>query len=327
MKKLRRSFLMLFLTILFGILAYHYIEGMSISDAVFITAITISTVGFGEVQPLSVVGRIITISIIIFGITIAGYTVGNFIRMLIEGEISKTFGRKKVRKTIVGLKSHHIVCGYGRIGKLIVSELLRNKEKCVVIENNPANIAELESSNIPYLMLDARDENTLLKAGIMRSKGIVTAVSTDADNVFITLTAKMLKPDVFILARSSDVKNEKKLLSAGATRVVSPYLIGGQRMAQLLLKPTVVDFIDIATLDDKLGLRMEEAVVSPKSTLLGKNLVESNLRKDYGVIIVLIKKFNGEMIFNPLPTEKLEANDVIVMLGKSEDLEKINVFI
>jgi len=318
---------MLFLTILFGILAYYYIEGMTISDAVFMTAITMSTVGFGEIQPLSTAGRIITISIIIFGITIAGYTVGNFIRMLIEGEISKTFGRKKVRKAIVGLKNHYIVCGYGRIGKLIVSELLRNREKCVVLENNPLNIGELESSNIPYLMLDARDENTLIKAGIMRSKGIVTAVSTDADNVFITLTAKMLKPEIFILARSSDIKNEKKLLSAGATRVVSPYLIGGQRMAQLLLKPTVVDFIDIATLDDKLGLRMEEAVVSSKSTLLGKNLVESNLRKDYGVIIVLIKKNNGEMIFNPLPSEKLEANDVIVMLGKSEDLEKINVFI
>jgi len=318
---------MLFLTVLFGILAYYYIEGMTISDAVFMTAITMSTVGFGEVQPLSTAGRIITISIIIFGITIAGYTLGNFIRMLIEGEISKTFGRKKVRKAIIGLKNHYIVCGYGRIGKLIINELIRNKEKCIVIENNSLNIAELESSHIPYLMLDARDENTLLKAGIMRSKGIVTAVSTDADNVFITLTAKMIKPDIFILARSSDVKNEKKLLSAGATRVVSPYLIGGQRMAQLLLKPTVVDFIDIATLDDKFGLRMEEAVVSTSSTLLGKNLIESNLRKDYGVIIVLIKKFNGEMIFNPLPVEKLEANDVIVMLGKSEDLEKINLFI
>jgi voltage-gated potassium channel len=318
---------MLFLTVLFGILAYYYIEGMTISDAVFMTAITMSTVGFGEVQPLSTAGRIITISIIIFGITIAGYTLGNFIRMLIEGEISKTFGRKKVRKAIIGLKNHYIVCGYGRIGKLIINELIRNKEKCIVIENDSLNIAELESSHIPYLMLDARDENTLLKAGIMRSKGIVTAVSTDADNVFITLTAKMIKPDIFILARSSDVKNEKKLLSAGATRVVSPYLIGGQRMAQLLLKPTVVDFIDIATLDDKFGLRMEEAVVSTSSTLLGKNLIESNLRKDYGVIIVLIKKFNGEMIFNPLPVEKLEANDVIVMLGKSEDLEKINLFI
>lgn len=327
MRKLRLSFYLFALTIALGILSYHYIEGMSMSDAIFMTAITVSTVGFGEVQPLSNVGRVITIFIIIFGITIAGYTLGTFIRMLIEGEISERLGRKKVAKTISGLKNHFIVCGFGRIGKLITKELLKNNQKVIVLENDPKRIPELEAMSVTYMLLDASDENTLLKAGIMKAKALVTAVMSDADNVFITLTARMLHPDIYIMARASDAKNEKKLTSAGADKVVSPYLIGGQRMAQMLVRPTVVDFIDIATMDDKLGLRMEEAKISPTSRYIGKTLIESNLRKDFGVIIVLIKKMNGEMKFNPQPSEVLEVNDVIVMLGKIEDVEKINSII
>ena len=327
MKKLRLAFITFLLTCTSGVLAYHFIEKMSLSDAIFMTAITVSTVGFGEVQPLSGTGRVITIFIIVFGITISGYTVGTFIRMLVEGEISARFGRKKVQKKITGLKNHYIICGYGRIGKLIAKELHSNNEKLIVLEKNAERIGELETLSIPYLMLDATEETTLLKAGIMKAKGLVTAVMSDADNVFITLTAKVLRPDIYVMARASDVKNEKKLTSAGADKVVSPYLIGGQRMAQMLIRPTVVDFIDIATMDDKLGLRMEEARISSKSRYIGKTLVESNLRKDFGVIIVLIKKSNGDMKFNPQPNEILEVNDVIVMLGKMDDLEKINAII
>ena len=327
MRKLRVSFYFFILTCTSGILAYHYIEGMSYSDAIFMTAITVSTVGFGEVQPLSGVGRIITIFIIVFGITIAGYTLGTFIRMLIEGEISERFGRQKVAKKISVLKNHFIVCGFGRIGKLITKELLKNNQKVIVLENDSKRIPELEAMSVMYMLHDASDENTLLKAGIMKAQALVTAVMSDADNVFITLTARMLHPDIYIMARASDAKNEKKLISAGANKVVSPYLIGGQRMAQMLIRPTVVDFIDIATMDDKLGLRMEEARISSKSQYIGKTLIESNLRKDYGVIIVLIKKSDGQMKFNPQPNEILEVNDVIVMLGKINDVEKINAII
>jgi voltage-gated potassium channel len=172
--------------------------------------------------------------------------------------------------------------------------------------------------------MDATTEAALLKAGIMKAKGIVTAVHSDANNVFITLTAKGLRPDIFILARSSDEENQEKLLRAGATRVVCPYLMGGRRMFQVLKRPTVMDFIDTATMDTQLGLRMEEAVVSTKSSLLGKTLIESHIRQDFGVIIVAIKKPTGEMIFNPLPTEKLEGGDVIVVIGKKEDLKRMD---
>jgi len=327
LRKLRISLYLFIVVTVIGTTYYHFIERMSIIDAIFMMAITLSTVGYGEVQPLSPTGRIFTIFVIIFGITITGYTAGTFIRMFIEGELSRRFGRKKVEKTITKLKNHYIICGYGRIGRLIVRELQKHNVKFIVIENDPTQIAELESKSVPYMLLDARDENTLIKAGIMRAKGLVTAVMSDADNVFITLSARMLRPDIFILARSSDPKNENKLISAGATKVVSPYLIGGQRMAQLLIRPTVVDFIDIATMDDSLGLRMEEAQIRQGSPYVGKSLIESNLRRDFGVIIVLIKKANGEMKFNPQSNEILEEGDVLVMLGRIDDLEKINKII
>ena len=324
MRKLRISLYLFIIVSAFGVAYYHFFERMTFADAIFMIAITLSTVGYGEVQPLSPTGRIVTVFIILIGITITGYTGGTFIRMLIEGELGKRFGRKKVEKKILKLKDHYIICGYGRIGKLLTKELVKHKQKFLVIEFDNSQIADLEAAKIPYLLLDARDENTLLKAGIMRAKGLVTAVMSDADNVFITLTARMLRSDIFILARASEPMNESKLKSAGATKVVSPYLLGGQRMAQLLVSPTVVDFIDIATMDDEFGLRMEEAILSSRSPYIGKTLIESNIRKDYGVIIVLIKKSSGELKFNPNPGEVLEENDVLVMLGKITDLEKIN---
>jgi len=158
----------------------------------------------------------------------------------------------------------------------------------------------------------------------MKAKGIVTAVTSDADNVFIILTAKGLRPDIFILSRSSQQKNEGKLIRAGASRVVSPYLIGGSRMAQILIKPTVTDFIDIAMMENNLGLLMEESKIKPGSNLIGRNLIESNLRQDFGVIIVAIKKKAGGMIFNPMPSERLEAEDILVVLGKKADMERMD---
>jgi voltage-gated potassium channel len=172
--------------------------------------------------------------------------------------------------------------------------------------------------------MDATSEEALQAAGIMQARGLVTAVNSDANNVFITLTAKGLRSDIFVLGRASEEKNEQKLLKAGATRVVSPYLIGARRMAHVLKRPTVVDFLDIATMGNKLGLIMEEAELGTKSNLIGKNLIDSRLRQNFGVIIVAIKKSSGQMIFNPVPSETLEAGDVIVVIGKKEDLKRMS---
>ncbi len=308
----------------FGTCGYYFVEKMPPFEAFYMTMITISTVGYAEILPLSPAGRVLTIIIIILGITVGAYTIGLLVRAFIEGELIKMFGRIKVQKQISELKDHFIVCGFGRIGRIISNELAADDIDFVVIEQDPVIIEQIESKNYLFLEMDATSEEALQKAGIMKANGIVTALRSDANNVFITLTAKGLRPDIYILARASHENNEDKLSRAGASRVVSPHLIGGRRMAQVLKRPTVVDFIDIATMGSSLGLMMEEAVVGNGSGLAGKNLVDSNLRKDFGVIIVAIKKMEGNMIFNPMPSETLEAGDVIVVIGKKEDLKRMN---
>ncbi len=322
-KKLRIAATLLIGTIAFGTLSYSFVEDLSLFESFYMTIITISTVGFSEIKPLSQIGRIITLLIIVTGVSIGAYTIGTFLTLLIEGELAKTLGRKKLERQISKLKDHYIICGFGRIGKLICDELSGHNVDFVVIENESNSIELLNNEKYLYINMDATSEEALLQAGILNAKGIVPTVQSDADNVFITLTARGLRPDIFILSRASEEKAELKLKRAGATRVVSPYLIGGRRMAQVILRPTVVDFIDIAMMDKHLGLVMEETTVKQRSDVIGKNLIESNLRRDFGIIIVAIKKHTGEMIFNPLPHERLEFNDVIVALGKKEDLVRM----
>ena len=322
--QLHYAVLMLIGIMAFGTGGYYFVEHMPLFEAFYMTIITISTVGYAEIVPLSQAGRALTVIIIILGITVGAYTIGLLVRAFIEGELTKIVGRKIVQKQISELKNHFIVCGFGRIGRIICNELAADNIDFVVIEQDPAIIEQIESNNYLFLEMDATSEEALLKAGIMKAKGIATALRSDANNVFITLTAKGLRPNIYILARASDENNEDKLSRAGASRVVSPHLIGGRRMAQVLKRPTVVDFIDIATMGTSLGLMMEEAVVGKNSDLINKNLIDSNLRKDFGVIIVAIKKMDGNMIFNPMPSEIFEAGDVIVVLGKREDLRRMN---
>jgi voltage-gated potassium channel len=300
--RLGRAVLILAGILMFGTLGYFLIEGMTIFDSFYMTIITISTVGFAEISPPTPLGRALTVVIIIAGISFGTYTIGTIVRIFVEGELINYFGRRKVQKQIADMKDHFIICGYGRIGRIICDELAADDFDFVVIEQ------------------DATSEEALQQAGIMQARGLVTAVNSDANNVFITLTAKGLRPDIFVLARASDEGNEDKLVRAGATRVVSPYLIGGKRMGQILKRPTVADFIDITTMGNQLGLVMEEAKVREGSGLNGKNLIDSSLRRDFGVIIVAIKRPSGEMIYNPQPTETLGSGDVIVVIGKHEDL-------
>ena len=323
-KKLRYSLLMLIAIIAFGTCGYYFVEHMPLFEAFYMTIITITTVGFAEVIPLSQIGRTITVIIIILGISVGAYTIGVLVRALVEGELVKIFGRIKVQKQVSGLKNHFLICGFGRIGRIICDELEADNIDFVVIEQDSQVIEHIQARKYLYLEMDATGEEALMQAGIMKAKGIVTAVNNDANNVFITMTAKSLRSDVFVLARASEEQNEAKLFRAGANRVVSPYLIGGRRIAQMLKKPTVVDFIDIAMMGSHLGLMMEEASIGDKSSLIGKNLIDSNLRRDYGVIIVAIKKLSGDMVFNPMPSEALEAGDVIVVIGKKEDLKRMN---
>lgn len=287
------------------------------------TLITISTVGFSEIRPLSDVGRGITIIIIILGISLLTYTLGQVARIFVEGELRKVLGRRKLEKQISELRGHFIICGYGRIGSIIVKELNTAGIPLVVIEQDPESISSLEADHVLYLNMDATSDEALIAAGLGRARGLVTAVSSDADNVFIALSAKGIRPDIFILARASDVKNENKLLRAGASRVVCPYQMGGRRMAEILHKPTVVDFLDQTMMHNELGLQMEEAVIAETSPVTGKTVMSSGLRQDFGVIIIAIKRKTGEMVFNPGPDENFNAGDTIVVIGKKKELQRM----
>ena len=321
--KIRISLLLFSGIIATGTIGYTIVDQMPIYDAFYMTIITISTVGFSEIRPLSPGGRAITIFIIVTGISLGTYTLGLMVRVFVEGELQHFLGRRKLRKHISGLKNHYIVCGFGRIGRIICEELAVAGIPFVVIEQNPEKSAELGKNKYLYLNLDATSEETLREAGIMTAKGLVAAVRSDANNIFITLTAKDLRPDIFVLSRTSDTNHERKLLKAGATRVVAPYQIGGRRMAQVLKSPTVIDFIDTALTNTSLDLAIEEALISPDSKYAGLSLVESNIRRDFGIIMIALKKSSGRMVFNPLPAERMAGGDVAVVIGKREELERL----
>jgi voltage-gated potassium channel len=321
--KLKLSLMLFGGIIALGTVGYATVDHMPLYDAFYMTIITISTVGFSEIRPLSPAGRALTIVIIVTGISLGTYTLGLIVRIFVEGELQFYLGRRKLRKHISDLKHHYIVCGFGRIGRIVCEELAAARIPFVVIEQDPNKSDAMEKNGYLYLNLDATTEEALRQAGIMAAKGVVTAVRSDANNVFITLTAKDLRPDIFVLSRTSDTSNEKKLLRAGASRVVAPYQIGGRRMAQVLKSPTVIDFIDTALMNTSLDLAIEEALISPDSEYAGSSLVESNIRRDFGIIMVAIKKASGAMVFNPLPTEKLVGGDVAVVIGKREELERL----
>ncbi len=315
-RNLKTSLFILLVLVSLGTVGYMTIEGWRFLDALYMTVITLATVGFQEVHHLSDAGQIFTILLIVFGVSVLGYTVGKLAQIMFEGQIQRFLGRKKVETSINALRDHYIICGYGRIGMLICREFAAKPIPFLVVENNPEVLEKLEADGFLFLRGSATEDETLLKAGIKRAKGLVSVVTSDTENVYITLTARGLNPGLFILARSGEPGSEIKLRRAGANKVVSPYHIGGHRMAQAILRPNVVDFIEIATGREHLDLQMEEIFIPGKSPFVGQNLKDAGLRKDTGVIIVGIKKASGEMVFNPESVSVIAAQDTLIVLGQ-----------
>lgn len=309
--------------LLVGTAGYAVIEGWPFLDALYMTVITVSTVGFKEVLVLSPAGRMFTIFLIIVGVGFIAYGAGSIVQFMVEGQLRSILGRKKVEKKISSLRGHYIICGYGRIGTNICRELEAKPVPFVVVENEPQKCERLYREGVLHVEGDATQDETLIKAGIQQARGLVTAVTSDTANVYITLTARGLNPDLFILARANEESSETKLRRAGATKVVSPYVMGASRMAQAILRPSVVDFIEIATVGKNIELQIEESRVAVDSGLAGKTLITSGIRKELGVIIVGIKKGDGQMHFNPEPTSTIEAGDILITLGEPAAIEHL----
>jgi len=324
-RNLRISIFFLFSLLFIGTGGYVTIEGWSIIDALYMTVITVSTVGFREVFRLSPAGQLFTIALIIFGVSFIAYAASSMVQFMVEGQLRSILGRRKLEKKISKLKNHYIICGYGRIGTHICRELEAKPVPFVVVEKEPGKVERLSREGTLFVDGDATLDETLVKAGIRNAKGLVTAVTSDTENVYITLTARGLNPDMFILARASEEASETKLKRAGASKVISPYVMGAARMAQAILRPSVLDFIEIATAGKNYELQIEESRVAADSALVGKSLISSGIRKDLGIIIVGIKKDDGQMLFNPASETVIDAGDVLITLGEPAAILNLEV--
>jgi len=299
------------------------IEGWNFLDSIYMTIITLSTVGYGEVRTIGPAGRIFTILLILFGVSIIAYIVGLVAETLVESEIRSIFGRKKLSKKIRSLKNHYIICGYGRIGRIICKELMRKSIPLIVIEKDEQVRRLLEHDALLYLDADATEEEVLVEAGIEKAKGLVVVVSSDPQNVYISLTARGLNPLLYILSRAEDEATEKKLIRAGANEVMLPYRLGGRRMAQAILRPTVSDFIESTIHDHSFELNIEEVMVGENSQLNSLTLVDSGIRQEMDIIIIGIKQKDGEMLFNPSSQTKIQTGDILIAMGRNNDLERL----
>jgi len=318
--RLFRTLFGIVLVLVTGTLGYRLIEGWPFLDGFYMTVITITSIGYGETHPLSTEGRIFTLFIIAIGIGVVGHALVSVSRWLIEGEVVKVFTRRRSMKAIQKIRDHFIVCGFGRMGSFVCNEFHARGIPFVVVENIP-EIQDKINQNGYYLSPgDATDEDVLMAAKIKTARGLVSTLNSDASNVYVVLTARELNPDLEIIARAGEEDAEKKLIRAGANRVISPYRIGGMRMVMGILKPTVMSFLEVAMDHKQLNVELEEVCVGKNSAYSGKKLVDTDIRKELNLIIIAIKKPDGRMVFNPGPNTIIEDEDLLITLGENKDL-------
>jgi voltage-gated potassium channel len=317
------SFSILILIVAAGTIGYMIIEGWQFIDALYMTVITISTVGFKEVNEVDAAGRIFTIFLVFSGVGFTLYVAAAVVQFMVEGRIRIILGRRRLDKKIDRLKNHYIICGYGRIGRVLCRHLKRADIDVAVIEKNPEQIPVMDEDGILYIGGEATDENILIKAGIKRAKGLVAALATDTDNVFLVLTARQLAPEILIMARSSQETAKIKLRAAGANFVESPYEMGAVSMAHRIIRPTVTSFLDLAFAHKRRDIQMEEIPVSSASELVNVQLKDSGIRQKYNLIIIAIKKSDGSMQFNPSFEAVIAPHDTVIAVGEADNLQKL----
>jgi voltage-gated potassium channel len=296
---------------------------MTILDALYMTVITLSTVGFGEVHPLSPLGRLFTIGLILFGVSAVAWAASGLVEVFFSEQLRQAFWRHRMELMIDQLSGHYIICGYGRMGRQIGAELIRRGLAFVVIERNPDVVANLRATNMLHIEGDATSDRALLAAGVGRARGLATALTGDADNALVVISAKGLNPKIQVVARASNAETEEKLLRAGADRVVTPYTIGGQRMALSMLQPAVSEFLNSVVFDVEKHTELGELEIRETSGFVGKTLRESCLREQWGAIVVAVKKRDGELILSPTADTILHCGDLIILVANAHILREL----
>jgi len=310
-----------------GTVGYMLIEGWDFLDSLYMTVITISTVGFMEVQPMGDPGHLFTIFLVFFGVGLTLYVAAAVVQFMVEGRIRLIMGRRIVDRKISHLSNHYIVCGYGRIGRVLCNKLRRGPVDVVVLEQDRELIPQMDEDKVLYIRGDASDEETLLKAGVKKAKGLISVLATDTDNVFLVLTARQLAPKLTIMARASRESAKKKLLAAGATSVESPYEMGALRMAQKILSPTVTSFLDLAFEHSHKEIQMEEIPVLPYSELANVMLKDSGIRQRFSLILIAIELEGGDMLFNPSFEYVIKPGDTVIAVGEKGNLRKLEAIL
>jgi len=310
---------------LIGVIGFSIIEDLSFLDSLYMTVITIFTVGFRELkEPMSQTGQIFTILIIISGVGTAVYSFSKVAEIVFEGGLKNFWRRRRMEKRLENLHDHYIICGHGRMGNIVREALEYENIPHVVIDKNEEKIRHLKSfGKEPAILGDATHEETLLEAGIKTAKGLAALLPTDADNLYLVLTVRLLHPSLFVLSKALDEEGEMKILQIGANRIVSPYRLSGLRIAQGLIRPTLLDFMDIIIRRKELSLFMEEFVIKKESKIVNRNLRECEIRKTANAIVVAVKKPGEDIVFNPAPELNLEIGDTLLVLG---DKKSINTF-
>ena len=326
-RSLFRALTALAVIVLGGVLGLMILEGYTVREALYMVIITLSTVGFEEVHQLSPAGELLVMILIVTGIVTMTYCLKALAEVFLEGHFQTVLGRRMMQREIGSLKDHYIVCGFGRMGRILCQELKAEEVSFVVVESHEELADELQAEGYLVLRGDATEDDALEQAGIARAKGLVAVVSNDVDNLFIVLSAREMtrrtNPGLYILARATDMSATKKIERAGANRVISPYHIGGMRLVQALLRPTVYDFVEVVTQSSGLDLKIEEFTVAAGSTVVGTAIRDSGLRQTYDVIIFAIKKESGEMVFNPGPGYVIEAGDVLISMGDRQQVRRL----
>ncbi|CAN5427197.1 potassium channel protein [soil metagenome] len=324
-RRLRRMLFVPLGILVVGTVAYPTIEGppWTYFDGLYMTVITLTTLGYGEIpEPLSKPGRVFTMVLALGGIFVLFYIATDIIRSVVTGELRDLLGKERMDDHLAHLDQHLIVCGYGRMGKIICDELERTQQPFVAINKVPIDQDWTYQHGL-RLHGDATDDETLRKAGIERAKALITAVGSDADNLYITLSARLLNAKLLIVARAEEEEAETKLRKVGANKVISPYLAGGHRAVQAVLKPTVLHFMEMATRSEFMDLQIEEIRIELGSKLAGTTLQDSKLSHDYGVIIVGLLYPNGNVLNAPTGTAVIEAGCTLIAIGRRVQLSQV----
>ena len=306
-----------------GTMAFMVIEGSTVLDALYLTITTLSTVGYGDIVPHGSLSKIVAMLIILFGVLTGAYAAASLGEMVLEGQLREVFGRKKMRSKIGKMKGHYIIAGFGRVGQQVAMEFARRKEPFLVIERDPEPVRRLTNCGYLFIEGEATRDDVLEASGIDRAHTLISTLPDEAQNVYLTLSARSMSRELNIIARADYEGGEQKLKRAGANHVVSPHVIGGQRMAMATMRPHVIDFMSMTAIGDS-GLSIEEIMVPPGCKLAGQTLMDSKLKEIYGVTIIGIKKPDGEMTITPGPNAILEGSATLVLIGPNEGLERLS---